>query len=236
MANTHSLDLELGSSQIAEIADGDQTNLEGMSDISAEAWVKVESEPGSGDLRIIASKLSNNANQNQYSLDYFNNSGTKQIRFAYYNGANVTIDTFNVTLTAGTWFHVAATADVSAKDIQFYVDGVKNTGSSAASAAASIGAGDGPFIIGGRFQTQERFWDGLIDEVRVWGDVRTESEIQDNRSIEIDGGEAGLVGYWKLNNDYLDETSNNNDLTAVGSPVFSTDVPFGVAASFMIMF
>src|SRR3990172_1052049 len=37
---------------------------------------------------------------------------------------------------------------------------------------------------------------------------------------------AGYIAYWKLNDDYLDVTANNNDLTASGSPVFSASVPF----------
>ena len=45
-------------------------------------------------------------------------------------------------------------------------------------------------------------------------------------SVELDGDEAGLVGYWKLNNSLLDETSNDNDLTNNNSATFSTDVPF----------
>jgi len=71
-----------------------------------------------------------------------------------------------------------------------------------------------------------KFFDGLIDEVRVWNDIRSDAEVDDNKLTELVGNEAGLAGYWKLNNDYLDETSNNNDLTAVAAPVFSTDVPF----------
>ena len=33
-------------------------------------------------------------------------------------------------------------------------------------------------------------------------------------------------GYWRLENGYLDETSNDNDLTATNSPIFYQDVPF----------
>jgi len=44
--------------------------------------------------------------------------------------------------------------------------------------------------------------------------------------------EAGLVAYYKFNDSALDETSNNNDLTLVNSPTYSTDVPFsGVVAA-----
>ena len=60
----------------------------------------------------------------------------------------------------------------------------------------------------------------------MWSDIRTASEIADNAGVELTGSEGNLVGYWKLNNDYTDETSNGNDLTASGSPVFSTNIPW----------
>jgi hypothetical protein len=61
---------------------------------------------------------------------------------------------------------------------------------------------------------------------RVWSDIRSEAEIQTNYQRELAGNEDNLVAYWKLNNNYLDETTNDNDLTASGSPVFSDNVPF----------
>jgi hypothetical protein len=60
----------------------------------------------------------------------------------------------------------------------------------------------------------------------MWDDIRTADEIRGNMNRELVGNETNLVGYWKFNNNYLDETSNNNDLTASGSPVFSTDYAF----------
>ena len=38
---------------------------------------------------------------------------------------------------------------------------------------------------------------GEIDELRIWNDVRTESEINDNMFNELDGDEAGIVAYYK---------------------------------------
>ena len=42
MANTHSLDLELGSSQYAYIDNGDQSGLGVTGDFTIEAWVRIE--------------------------------------------------------------------------------------------------------------------------------------------------------------------------------------------------
>ena len=47
---------------------------------------------------------------------------------------------------------------------------------------------------------QVRTLSGEIDELRVWNDVRTEAEINDNMFKELDGDETGLVAYYKMSN------------------------------------
>ena len=125
------------------------------------------------------------------------------------------------TIEDGTWHHLAGVYDGS--QVRFYVDGVQQgvTGSLTGqikTLAVPLGiglraAGDLPFS-------------GLIDEVRVWNTARTAQEIAANYQIELNGNEPNLVGYWKLNNNLLDSTSASNDLVAVGSPTYSSDVPF----------
>ena len=65
-----------------------------------------------------------------------------------------------------------------------------------------IGAYSGPDPIG-------RF-DGLIDEVRIWSDERTASEISTNRSIELNGNESNLVGYYKFNETGTNTVASNS--------------------------
>ena len=70
-------------------------------------------------------------------------------------------------------------------------------------------------------------FDGDIDEVRVWNDIRSEAELDDNYLTELVGDEANLQGYWKFNNDAgVGYTSNSNDLTNENTATFTTDVPF----------
>ncbi len=71
-----------------------------------------------------------------------------------------------------------------------------------------------------------RSLDGRIDDVRVFNRALSAGEIAANFNKELDGNESGLVGYWRLNNSLLDETSGNNDLTNNNSATFPTNIPF----------
>ena len=71
---------------------------------------------------------------------------------------------------------------------------------------------DVDFVFLGR---SERAFHGLIDEVRVWNIVRTESEIRANMNRTLQGDEPGLVGYWRLDEGrgqaILDSSVHGND-------------------------
>lgn len=230
-ANTHSIDLEESSSQYLSISDASQTGLDITGDISVEAWVKLEQLPSSAshhmglinkwkvaddDLAFELQAASGDDLIFRYTSDGVGNSQSDAKVTDFFDANDV-----------GEWVHVAATADVSqgATGTQIYKNGVAQTMNVGQSGATSIINTGAPFEIG-RDLNDSQTLDGLIDEVRVWNDVRTAQEIADNYQQELNGSEANLQGYWKLNNGLLDETSNSNDLTNNGSAVFSTDTPF----------
>lgn len=74
--------------------------------------------------------------------------------------------------------------------------------------------------------TPANFYDGLMDEARLFNVVRNDADMNYGLNQQIPVNTAGLVAYYKLNGDVTDATSNSNDLTSSGSPVFVTDVPF----------
>jgi len=232
MANSHSLDLERSSNQYAEITDASQTGLDITGDFTFEFWIKLEQLPTTaGAIMTLLSKWDNADTPNKaYSL-WLHSDDTLISR--YEDGTPGETQTksdsaFVVAGDVGNWVHIAVTADVSAATIVMYKNGSVISSTNADSRSTSITNGNAEFRIGSRNDAGAALdtLDGLIDEVRVWNDIRTPTEIADNKDKELIGTEANLQGYWKFNNDYTDETSNGNDLTASGSPVFSTDVPF----------
>lgn len=221
MANTHSLDLEVSSSQSASVADTVPLSITG--DLTLEAWIKMESLAAP---MVIMAKYDTNSNRRSYTL-YVNNADSKMYFVASSDG-NYNADAANSTaLSTGVWYHIAVSYNAAAGTCAFYLNGVADgTGSGL---DTSIQNNTSRFWIGasGNNDVGENFFDGLIDDVRVWNDIRTAPEILNNKEDEVSGGSSNLVGYWKLNNDYTDSTANVATLTAAGSPVFSSSVGMG---------
>ena len=224
-ANTNSIDLERDNSQFLSIPDASQTGLDITGNLTIEAWVKIESAPTSGIFYSIASKWNGDTSNRSYMFAYGDVGGTKKLRLVWSPDGAVTVDQgdVNYDLGIGTWHHVAMVFTAASHSAEFFVDGISV--GSASDTSTSILNGTASFEVGnhdgGTF-----YFDGLIDDVRVWNVARTNSEINTNKSVELTGSESGLVGYWKLNGDTNDLTANNNNLTATGGPIFSSDTPF----------
>jgi ribosomal protein S17E len=167
--------------------DGQPFNF-GTADFTWEAWIKT-SVAG----RTILSKSpetdwnATGAGGKQLLLD-----GTGKLMFDAHSGsANVT-GTSNV--ADGKWHHVAMSHTASTNTIRLYVDGSEQafgTVTFPADNAAhdfrigSLGSGG--------------FFNGEIDDVRVWNTVRTQNQIAADMDRQLNGDEAGLQGYWTFN-------------------------------------
>ena len=231
MPNTHSLDLELSSSQYAGIADGSQTGLDITGNLTIEAWLKPESQPGLNTERAFVSKYAEPGNQRGYLFEYIDSGGVKKLRLVISDdGVDVDTFTFNQTLSDGVWYHVSVVWTAASSTGEIFVNGV-SIGSSSGT-RTSIHNSTGDFRIGTDMRTAPTYFDGLIDDVRVWNTTKTGAQILSTMRTEIDTA-TNLQGSWHLNNGYTDSSGNNNTLTASGSPTFSTDVPFTGSNGFL---
>ena len=66
-----------------------------------------------------------------------------------------------------------------------------------------------------------KYFNGNIDDVRIWNTIRTRQEIKVYRKVELIGDESGLVGYWKIDSGtgsiINDLSSNSNNGTINGA-------------------
>lgn len=217
---THSIDLEEDSTQYLSITDAAQTALNFTGDFTLEAWINIESVASDFDLNILAK---HGVSGNFGYAFFFSKSGGVGRLFTQLssNGTAQTGKFINADSVSGEWHHAAMIYDASAGEVEFVFDGISI--GTVTGLPTSIFDNSFEFRVGNVGANQSM--DGKIDDPRAWSLKRTVAEILANKDTELTGSETGLEGYWKLNNDLLDETANNNDLTNNNGAVFSTDVP-----------
>jgi len=152
----------------------------------------------------------------QYSL--FFDSGN--LIFRTYDNTNTIHNTFiavsSLGLVSNTSYHIACTFDGTTKKI--FVNGVEKHSHNDPHTLAtgnngqSIGA-FGPDAVAG-FPSGGYFFNGTIDEVRIWNIARPADSLLAQKDIELIGSENGLIGYYQINDGtgsmkVTDLTSNN---------------------------
>lgn len=161
-------------------------------DFTLECWIKYAS--GSDEDALIVDKTDGSATTGGYQLRLEGRGDSVQIAAdlpATFN--ELTSSTF---LQAGAWNHIALTAD--GNEISLYLNGQLDNGTNYGGGAIE---GSGlPFIIGANTSAaNEDFFEGQIDELRLWDQARTQSELQNAYQQELRGDETGLQAYWRFN-------------------------------------
>ncbi|MCK6600908.1 MAG: T9SS type A sorting domain-containing protein [Bacteroidetes bacterium] len=136
----------------------------------------------------------------------------------YFVGEYVDINTF-VSANDGNWHHAAATYD--GETVKVYLDG-----NLIGSGNLSLSTGSGAFRIGRRVagDSYSEDFSGEIDEVRVWSEVRSQSQIQDYRNFPVNWYEPSLVANYRFDDEltdvFLDSSPSNRDGYFLGTPGF----------------
>ncbi|MGL1902267.1 MAG: DUF2341 domain-containing protein [Fibrobacterales bacterium] len=191
-------------------------NFQSTGSYTVEAWIKWDA-------------LQNNARPLLFrgSVDSVNENGSSDgfviqgvgsgttVRFGVYeqSGAGAQLDIGSY-ITTGTWTHVALSAISSGKIIA-YKNGAKMD---SATTTAFVGDGATVFnrIASGTMQANDESFDGQIDQVRIWTDIRTQAEIKADMFNEYSDLEASdnLLAYWDFNSvsgDTLFESTGTYD-------------------------
>lgn len=114
-------------------------------------------------------------------------------------------------LNDGKWHHVAMVATRSSTNVKLYVDGVQEVSISATCLGNNLSNSTNLYI--GVERSPALYFNGEMDEVRVWNTARTVAELKNNMRKEISNSSTGLVAYYKFNSasgsTLTDGTSNS---------------------------
>lgn len=134
-------------------------------------------------------------------------------------------------LSNGSWYHVVATYDGSS--VKLYVNAalVNST-----AASGSISEVNTSLCLGNEALSTScsgQYFSGSLSDVRIYNRAINANEVQAlydtyDSSTNIDSGQAGLVGYWKLNGDAKDSTPYGANGT-LGSAITPTADREGIA-------
>jgi len=116
--------------------------------------------------------------------------------------------------TSGEWFHL--TVRRNSGQLEVYINGTQLGSSVASTHNIQI---SNVVRIGSSVHAGGQYFNGNMDEVRIWNIARTDEEIQSSMYVNLLGNETGLIGYWNFNEDnpWEDLSGNGNDGTAYGN-------------------
>ncbi|MFA6469759.1 MAG: FG-GAP-like repeat-containing protein, partial [Bacteroidota bacterium] len=111
------------------------------------------------------------------------------------NASNNVDITGTTTAVADQWYHLVLTG-ASGSPLKLYVNGVLE-----ATSGGNIGAlvTGNQWLYPGTDNYSNYYYSGDIDELRIWNDIRTESEIRENMYKTLSGFPANLLHYWQFN-------------------------------------
>jgi hypothetical protein len=137
-------------------------------------------------------------------------------------------------LVTGTWYHAAATYDGTTwrlylngnPEAQLTVGQPVQSGSIQHAALASSITSTG---------TAQGYFNGVLDEVRIWSTVRTPTELQSSANSQIATPQAGLAARWSLD-EGTGTAVNGSAGTAVNGAVTGTSYAWVGPAPFNLSF
>lgn len=181
-----------------------ESNFDFTNQMTVEAWIKVNSF-SINDQSIITKGTD--------SWALTRNGSTNSVKFTV-NSTFFFTQSYSVygnrSVNDGKWHHIAATYNGSS--LVLYIDG---TFDASASDGLSIDNSSAPVYIGGNAMAAGNYFNGQIDEVRIWNGALINSAIKANMNKTMNGNEPGLKGYWKLDDGYANtSTALNSSFTS----------------------
>ena len=193
----------------SRIVIGDAVNIQDIWDGggTVETWLYPRSDGEGNNGRVVDKRVG-------WRIDTDNETGGSVRLSLYYDFSGT--DGWWTTATdipLNEWTHVAVIydADAVANNPTFIINGtdIRTVGSGITEQFTPVGtrvSDVGNLLVIGNTNAAAWTWDGLLDDLRIWSDTRTSTEIANNYDSELVGTEAGLEGYWRFDDQQVDLT------------------------------
>lgn len=208
-------------------------NLSGSTTLTVTAWVKWANKSNAGNWAGIVNLNRNTGTGDigQFWLEHNYNNTSFEFGVQTLDGRQVVNGGINP--TAGTWYHVAGVYDGAA--IKLYVNGILQA---TTPQTGPINNWQGNFELWfGRWATNDnnyRRFNGNIDEVTIWNTALTQQQIRTMMCCKLNGNEAGLAGYWRMDEasgtTIHDHTATARHGIAVNATIAVSGAPIGDAS------
>ncbi|MEM1096678.1 MAG: LamG domain-containing protein, partial [Bacteroidota bacterium] len=165
--------------------------------------------------------------------------GNGKVRAANHDGTTTAGVNSTVALTTGQWNHIAST--FANGTLAIYINGVQQ-GQATGIVPPQVST-HYDFNIG-RESNGGKYFQGRVDEARIWNAALTQAEIQANQNRRLSGGEraGALVGYWPFDagttttvdlagNDNTGTLTNGASIDAAVASAFTAGPPSTVAGN-----
>ncbi len=180
--------------------------------MTIEAWVKPATTPGC---------------ESVYGDNFFDGvwlglcSPANGVRFSRFGIIREYIVDGSIPITAGIWWHIAATYDDATTKSAVFVNGVQDGEAQEQPMPAGWMLPPGKTYIGRDAYGYQ--FEGLVDEVRVWNVARTAEQIRADMYLEFIAPRPGLIAEWPLQGDGNDAAGSHHG--TIDFPYFSVDSP-----------
>jgi hypothetical protein len=204
-----------------------------MSDISpiagntaktVEAWIKTtaNSNPSAGGVQKVIVEMGLMSTGTRFTFNLLNNNAIRlEVEGNGINGTTAVND--------GQWHHVAGVYDpLAITKVALYLDGVLEASGNLTVTVNTAATGN---IQIGRRCDGLHYFNGTIDEVRVWNVARKASQIANNRNVELCNSTANLVAYFPMNEGTPGATNTANTSISSYGNTFGTGVLNGFTLS-----
>lgn len=165
--------------------------ISGSAARTVEAWIRTTTvtHPGNGGSQMVITDWGASSTGARFTFNVLWNNAIR-LEVAG-NGVSGTI-----AVNDGNWHHVACVYDPAATNtVKLYVDGVLDT---QGNISVSVNSSSGNFQIGRRIDAS-KYFNGDIDEVKIWNVARSLPSIVADTASEYCNLPSGLIAYYRLN-------------------------------------